>query len=1080
MKTNKLSRNLVIASLLAPVGVNALGIGEIQLRSALNQNFSAEIPLITSPGENTKNISVKLASPAAFEKAGVERSYLLSTLRFKPELNADGTMSVKVLSSDAIREPFLNFLVEVKWAEGRMLKEYIVLLDPPGSIDQAVVTAQTAPQWQAGSSNTGNNVTEEERLYGEQANSKYNVNNQAISVPTTTQSAKFSNSFVVPKGAILWTIAEKMRAETGGSQEQMLLALFRTNPDAFYQNNINALNAGATLNVPRQEMIESISPKEGVQQVDQHNQRWNQKLLARAKRQTTSQTSARSTAEGQLTLAPSEGDNVGVEDQAVLERMQSLLSRLELMTEENSELKAQVAELDERLRELSEETEATVDSEDQVKTIETAEQVAQVATTQTTGENLEKDVEQIKAATPDSAEKEVVDSKTADNKAVVSETEQQSTADKPAVAVINKPEPVVKSNAESESDMMSSPWAIGSIIGAISLGLIGWQMTRRRKQALQEEMELNELNANFDEKQQSASGDASEAFAGMDAEHSTTPVDSELGDSIFFSEYRPTESLGDTKAMEVDHTDLDPLSEADVYVAYGRYQQAEELIQQALTDHPERDEYKLKLLEIYHAKDDSVGFTAYITQLKEEDATTNTEFWSRAQELGAGFAPENLFGESQSSVEANDVEEFSSELFGIDSQNESLELNDGISELLADVSSVDDKTEASDSAAQTIDFDEAGETISQLGSEFSLDELNTESLDISLGDNNDGNQLSINDEDNDFTVKLTELDTTLETEQLDSENAIDLIPTETVDDQKATTLGLDSEEIDTISWNLEIDSEEAEVQSDFPIDSVSSSSVLLEDGESSLLVESVNGQDATELGLDSEELDTISWNLDIESEDVESKAEFPMNAVGSNSVLLEDNEAALELATNDSDGLFSSEDIASDSFSINLNSKQDDTALEGIDAVQLNQAEDSKPNEEFQLVIDGNSDDEQLFTENNETSIFSLDDISSELVESAQISDLLDEVTQHNSEFAEDSVLSDLFEPATLMQESELFESELSDLDEVADKIDLAKAYIDMDDSESARGILNEVIEIGTEDQKEVARSMVQTLEKSA
>lgn len=1079
MKTNKLSRNLAIASLLAPVGVNALGIGEIQLRSALNQNFSAEIPLLASPGENTKNISVKLASPAAFEKAGVERSYLLSTLRFKPELNADGTMSVKVLSSDAIREPFLNFLVEVRWAEGRMLKEYIVLLDPPGSIDQAVVTAQTAPQWQAGTSNTGNNVTEEERLYGVQANSKYNVNNQAISVPTTTDSAKFSNSFVVPKGAILWTIAEKMRAETGGSQEQMLLALFRTNPGAFYQNNINALNAGATLNVPRQEMIESISPEEGVQQVDQHNQRWNQKLLARAKRQTTSQTTARSTAEGQLTLAPSEGDNVGVEDQAVLERMQSLLSKLELMTEENSELKAQVAELDERIRELSEQTEATLDSRDQVKTIETAEQVTQVATAETTGGNLEKDVEQtnveqIKALTPDSAEKEVLDSKTAENKTVISETEQQSAADKPV--------PAVKSSVESESDMMSSPWAIGSIFGAISLGLIGWQMTRRRKQALQAEMELNELNANFDEKQQSAAGDASEAFAGMDAEHSTTPVDSELGDSIFFSEYRPTESLADTKAMEVDHTDLDPLSEADVYVAYGRYQQAAELIQQALTDHPERDEYKLKLLEIYHAKDDSVGFTAYVTQLKEEGATTSTDFWSRAQELGAGFAPENLFGESQSSVEANDVEEFSSELFGIDSQNESLELNDGISELLDDVSSVDDKTEVSDSTVQTIDFDEAGETISQLGSEFSLDELNTESLDISLDDNNDGNQLSIDDEDNDFTVKMTELDTTLETEQLDSENAIDLTPTEvdSVNVQETTTLGLDSEELDTISWNLEIDSEEAEVQSDFPIDSVSSSSVLLEDGESSLLVESVNGQDATELGLDSEELDTISWNLDIESEEVETKAQFPINAVGSNSVLLEDNETTLELATNDSEGLFSSEDIASDSFSINLNSKQDDTAVEGIDAVQLDQAEDNKPNEGFQLVIDGNNDDEQLFSENNESTIFSLDDISSELVESAQISDLLDEVTQYNSEFAEESVLSELFEPGTLMQESELFESELSDLDEVADKIDLAKAYIDMDDSESARGILNEVIEIGTEDQKEVAKSMVQTLEKSA
>ncbi|MEE9345467.1 MAG: FimV/HubP family polar landmark protein [Methylococcales bacterium] len=995
MKINKLSRNLAIASLLTPVGVNALGIGEIQLRSALNQNFSAEIPLIASPGENTKGISVKLASPAAFEKAGVERSYLLSTLRFKPELNADGTMSVKVLSSDAIREPFLNFLVEVKWAEGRMLKEYIVLLDPPGSVDQAVVTAQTASQWQAGASSTSSNVTEEERLYGEQVDPEYNVGQQVTSTPATTNYSGFPDTVVVPKGAILWTIAEKMRAQTGGTQEQMLLALFRSNPDAFYKNNINALQAGATLNIPPQKIIESISRQEGIQQVAQHNQRWNQKSQTRTKQQTISQQTVSSVTDGQLTLAPSEGDNTGIEDQALLERLQSLLSQLELMTEENAELKVQVAELNEKVQKLSQQT--TVDIDNPVKTIETATKTTQVATADTINKTIDEAV--------------VVN----DPKQQTSASKQPSANDKPAVAVSNKQVPVVKPSAESASDIMSSPWAIGSVIGAMSLGLIGWQMTRRRKLVLQEEMELNDLNASFDDKQQAEADNASVVIEGLDSEQ-TTAQDSELGDSIFFSEYRPTESIGDNKAMEVDHTDLDPLSEADVYVAYGRYQQAEELIQQALNDHPERDEYKLKLLEIHHAKDDSVGFTAYITQLKEEGTTTSADFWARAQELGAGFAPENLFGKGLSEVELNDVEEFSSELFGIDSENESLELNDDLSTILTDTSAVDAKAEGSDpdSTIQSINFGEVGETISQqLGSAFSPDELNSESLDLSLDD--DGSNLSDN---------LTEFNTALETDQLDSE----LTELESVNGQDATELALDSEELDTISWNLDIESEEAEVQSDFPLDSVSSNSVLLENNETSL------------------EMDT-----------------------------------SLDMATNDSLGLFSSEDMVSDSFTINLNSKQGDTVLEEIDTLQLDQSEsvDNNPSEEFQLVIDGN-DDEKLFVENNETTIFSLDDISSELVESAQISDLLDEVTQHNTEFAEESVLSELFEPASLIQESELFESELSDLDEIADKLDLAKAYIDMDDGESARGILNEVIESGTEDQIEVARSMVQTLEKSA
>jgi pilus assembly protein FimV len=1026
MKINKLSRNLAIASLLTPVGVNALGIGEIQLNSALNQNFSAEIPLIASPGENTKNIRVKLASPAAFEKAGVERSYLLSTLRFKPELKADGTMSVKVLSNDAIREPFLNFLVEVKWAEGRMLKEYIVLLDPPGSIDQAVVTAKTAPRWQQDQARTPNNqlgtetsVTEEERLYGEQVDPEYNSNNQASTVPSARSGAGFSDSMVVPKGAILWTIAEKIRAERGGSQEQMLLALFRNNPDAFYQNNINALNAGTTLNVPTQGMIESISPQEGVLQVAQQNLRWNQKLLVRAERRAAKQTTKTAAATtGQLKLAPSEGDAANVEDQVLLERLQTLLSQLELMTEENTELKTQVADLDAKIQKLTQQTTGVI-VDPQTKAVETVAKATQAANTEINSQTVDKNVEQTKAVTANTTNKSTTATKATDTKPSAVSDKKPATTEvikKPSGAVIKKPVPVVQPSSQPES-IMESPWAIGSVIGALSLGLIGWQVNRRRKLVLQEEMELNELNATFDEKQP-GEGDNSGSIEGTDAEQ-TAKQDSELGDSIFFSEYRATEANNDSKAMEVDHNDLDPLSEADVYVAYGRYQQAEELIQQALNDHPDRDEYKLKLLEIHHAKDDSVGFTAYITQLREDGKTTSADFWTRAQEIGAGFAPENLFGEVQSADAENDITEFSSELFGVDSEDGSLELNDDLSVILSDTNYDEKNTDNIESAIdsidlnETIDFNEGGETISQLESAFDLDDQSTDSMDLALDDAS-------------FAVNLTELDATAQTEQIDSENAIDfmLAETEEVTDKADTVMSLDTE-VDTISWDLDMDSEELQTISDFPIDSASANSVLLED--------------ATELSMEE-----------------------------------------LEMEATDSLSLFSSDEMASDSFSIDLSSKKDETAIEGIDDLQLGDTEVKETTEDFQLVIDGKSDDDQTFVENDESTIFSLDDVSSELVESAQISELLDEVTEHNTEFAEESAISELFEPASLIQESELFESELSDLDEVADKLDLARVYIDMEDGESARGILNEVIESGTDDQKEIARSMVQTIEKSA
>ncbi len=1052
-KVNKLSRNLAIASLLAPVGVNALGIGEIQLHSALNQNFLAKIPLIASPGENTKDIRVTLASPSAFKKAGVERSYLLSTLKFKPELNADGTMSVKILSNDAIREPFLNFLIEVKWAEGRMLKEYTVLLDPPSYIEQPVVTAQTAPKWQSQNTSTSSNkaetvnrVSEEERIYGEQAYPDYQAETTIASpgssrysepLTSSTETATYadnSNSVVVPKGAVLWTIAEQMRQNIGASQAQMLIALFKANPDAFYNNNINALKAGATLNFPEPEMFDSIAEKESIQVVKQHNTRWNTMLMANKERRQSAKTSVVDAQKDQLIVTATEGGEATTKDQALLERLQSMLTQIDLMTEENTSLKTQVAELEARIQQLSQQ--ATVG-----QTTDAQKQIEDIKATVTHTAAIDAGDSQDKVDT----DKQSVVSKEAEPIATEkSDTQIDSaapvvkTVDKP---VVKKPITPAQNNAQPKpdflSDMMESPWAIGSVLGALLLGLIGWQMSRRRKLVLQEEMELGESNAGSDNKQEDVAADSP-----SDDSEDASKEDSELGNSVFFSEYRPTEANIDTQAMEVDHNDLDPISEADVYVAYGRYQQAEELIQQALTDHPDRDEYKLKLLEIYHAKDDSAGFAAYVTELKDEGNTASPDFWTRAQEIGTGFAPDNLFGEAPSIDEIKEVEEFSSELFGIDSEAASLELNDNLSAILTENTS--GKRDMDD--VQSIDLGEAGETA------FELDELNTESMQISL------------DESDSFAVNLTNLDVS-DNGLIDSQNDIAsvLAEDEELNNQPSTEMGIDFDAALTQSLDM-----------DAGISNTSSSTEKSESFE-----------------FDSEEIETSTWGVDIESfENVQIESEMPLDSANASSVLAETeamepiSSIDMDVETSDSLGLLSTDAMALDSVSIGLDSNDATAVNESAVDLQLDETAAENISEDFQLVTEASvlqDDAEQdSYVVDKESTMFHLDDISSELVESAQISEILDEVTQRNTEFAEESVISELFEPASIFQESELFESELSDLDEVADKLDLAKAYIDMEDGESARGILKEVIETGTDDQKEVAKSMVQALEKSA
>ncbi|RLU05272.1 peptidoglycan-binding protein LysM, partial [Pseudomonas prosekii] len=126
-------------SALAP----ALGLGEITLHSALNQPFSADITLIDAGGLAEGDLSVSLATADEFGRAGVERVFFLNNLKFKPILRGNRTI-IRVTSSKPVNEPFLNFLVQLNQPNGRLLREYTVLIDPPGA--PGIVPATDEPE----------------------------------------------------------------------------------------------------------------------------------------------------------------------------------------------------------------------------------------------------------------------------------------------------------------------------------------------------------------------------------------------------------------------------------------------------------------------------------------------------------------------------------------------------------------------------------------------------------------------------------------------------------------------------------------------------------------------------------------------------------------------------------------------------------------------------------------------------------------------------------------------------------------------------------------------------------------------
>ncbi|SDG53817.1 FimV/HubP family polar landmark protein [Phytopseudomonas seleniipraecipitans] len=212
----------------------ALGLGEITLHSALNQPLNAEIELLAVGDDmSTSDVKVSLAPADAFNLAGVDRVYFLNDLRFSPILRG-GKSIVRVVSNQPVREPYLNFIVELKRPGGQLLREYTLLLDPPTS---SSYSSQAAP--------VGN----------EQFTS--------YAPPRRTPIASRGERYQVASGDSLWTIASKLRVEGNQSSLQdLMLDIHALNPDAFSNGDIHRLRAGASLLLPDHARMPEAAPSQ--------------------------------------------------------------------------------------------------------------------------------------------------------------------------------------------------------------------------------------------------------------------------------------------------------------------------------------------------------------------------------------------------------------------------------------------------------------------------------------------------------------------------------------------------------------------------------------------------------------------------------------------------------------------------------------------------------------------------------------------------------------------------------------------------------------------------------------------------
>ena len=276
-------RKLVLAvaaasALMSSNMVQALGVGEINLRSALNQPLEAEIELLQVRDLTGAEIRPVLASPDDFGRAGIDRSFFLTGLTFTPVVQPNGKAYIRVTSDRPVKEPYLNFLMEVRWPSGRVLREFTLLLDPP-LYDPTPVTF-SAPI--ARLSTDSGTVRPPAATTAPTAIPPQTRAPAAAPVASGTPSpgaATTDRQRRTTREDTLWGIALETRPQ-GSSVHQTMLAIQDLNPNAFIGNNINTLKAGQTLRLPTAEEAAVRSQAEAIAEVSSQTTAWQNRRVA--------------------------------------------------------------------------------------------------------------------------------------------------------------------------------------------------------------------------------------------------------------------------------------------------------------------------------------------------------------------------------------------------------------------------------------------------------------------------------------------------------------------------------------------------------------------------------------------------------------------------------------------------------------------------------------------------------------------------------------------------------------------------------------------------------------------------------
>ncbi|MAZ71428.1 FimV/HubP family polar landmark protein [Porticoccus sp.] len=589
--------------------VLALGLGEIKLNSSLNEPLDAEVQL-TSIGELTDiEILVGLGSPGDFKNAGVERLFLLTDLNFSVDLANRAQPVLRITSKKPIREPYLNFLVEVQWPTGRLVREYTLLLDLPVYASEKTA----AKKIEAASS-------------GPQLRSNPTTPKPVSDTPSSQSAVAGDGQYSVNAGDTVWAIAQRIRPRQA-TMNQTMAAIKQLNPDAFINDNINLLKKGAVLRLPEGSDIRALTQTEVRTELSQPESipaKEDEALapVLDATEQGAAATDSAVAGEGRLKLAALGTDdaseqstgNVNGDGQADgssgsgQDELIAAQEELDKTLRENDDLKTRIANLEEQLS--------------------TMNRLVEIQDDSLRGTQLAVQAEEPSAIEEPSAQKEP----SALKEPAASDVEANTVA-----------EPASTQGGQGDRSLGLAGWMdylLYPLIALLALLLAVVMFFRNRKNDDDDQGEVSLQTLATPKESEYPEENLAETFTETEKQY-VHEVAAELDES----------DLKDLEELELgDGEGVDPKGEADIYLSLGNYRQAENILRKAIEADPQDSSLRLKLLEVHVNANNPDAFEADKASLAE---LNDSQADARALALEAELLPGKSDSPDDSDVQAD-------------------------------------------------------------------------------------------------------------------------------------------------------------------------------------------------------------------------------------------------------------------------------------------------------------------------------------------------------------------------------------------------------------------------------------------